>query len=112
MEVINNGKKILDDNLTQQDLLIFKVEVFDRLYCIIQSIERKKISTNIDYKTELKKLIREFDINSVNLFFTELSCDQNLKKDNEIYKNIIHYSNEINSMKAMKNTSRFSISYV
>jgi hypothetical protein len=112
MEVINIGKKILDDTLSQQDWLILKVEVVDRLYCIVRAIERKNISTIINYKAELNKLIRDFDINLVSQFINELSSDQNLKKYNEIYKNIIHYTNEIYNMEQMKKASLISISYV
>jgi hypothetical protein len=108
MEVNNDSKK----TLSQQDFLNLKVEVVDRLYCIVRAIERKNISTLIDYKTELNKLILDFDINSVSLFITELSSDQNLVKYNEIYKNIIHYTNEIYNMEQMKDASVISISYV
>jgi hypothetical protein len=111
MEVINIGKKTLF-NISNEKLLIFKIDVIDMLYSIINSIDKKNIKTEMNYNLELKKLISDFDINKVNILITKLRSDMNLQDNEDIYKYIINYSNEIYDMDIMKHASRISISYV
>ncbi len=111
MEVINIGKKTLF-NISNEKLLIFKIDVIDMLYSIINSIDKKNIKTEMNYNLELKKLISDFDISKVNILITELRSDMNLQDNEDIYKYIINYSNEIYDMDIMKNASQISISYV
>jgi Na+/serine symporter len=82
----------------------FKADIFDYFNCIIKTIEDEKIQTLVDYKQLLNKLNKDFKLVTIVEFINSLINEANIRKNENIYKLVIEYSNEIMATELMKQT--------
>ncbi len=91
--------------------IVFREDVIDYFSTILKLIEKNNIKTKINYKKRLDKIIKDFLIRKILRTINYLVNDKAIKKNVEVYKNIIIYINSILGLEIMKCTLATNPSY-
>ncbi len=76
-------------------MILFREDVLDYFQSIIKCIDNDSLLPTNNYKDQIDRLIKEFNLINIINFIHTLIEDKQLKKNEEIYKLIVNYSNEI-----------------
>jgi hypothetical protein len=99
------------EEYAKNKFLVFREDVIDYFSTILSIINKNNIKTKINYKKRLDKIIKDFPLRKILRTINYLINDKVIKKNLEVYKNIIIYINSILGLEIMKCTLTLNPGY-